>query len=41
MRSLVRWAVNNSPAMNVAVIASLIAGLVSFAMLRRETLPGV
>ncbi len=39
MRALVRWAVNNSPAMNVTVIATLIAGLFSFAMLRREVFP--
>jgi hydrophobic/amphiphilic exporter-1 (mainly G- bacteria), HAE1 family len=39
MRSLVRWAVNNSPAMNVMVIATIIAGLISFIMLRREVFP--
>ncbi len=39
MRSLVQWAVNNTPAMNVTVVATLIAGVISFAMLRREVFP--
>jgi len=39
MRSLVQWAVNNTPAVNVAVVATLIAGVISFMMLRREVFP--
>ncbi len=39
MRSLVQWAVNNTPAVNVAVIATLITGFFSFMMLRREVFP--
>ncbi|MEZ6137464.1 MAG: efflux RND transporter permease subunit [Pirellulaceae bacterium] len=39
MRSIVRWAVDNSPAINVMVVATLIAGFVSFMMLRREVFP--
>ncbi len=39
MRSLVRWSVNNSPAINVMVFCTLITGLVSFFWLRREVFP--
>lgn len=39
MRSLVRWAVNNTPAINVVVACTLITGLVSFFWLRREVFP--
>ncbi len=39
MRSLVRWAVDNSPGVNVMVAGTLIVGLVSFFFLRREVFP--
>ena len=39
MRSLVRWAVDNTPAVNVIVVCTLITGLVSFYWLRREVFP--
>ncbi len=39
MRSLVRWAVDNTPAVNVIVVCTLITGLVSFFWLRREVFP--
>ncbi len=39
MKSLVSWAVQNGPGVNVMVAATLIAGLLSFTMLRRETFP--
>ncbi len=39
MRSLVRWAVDNTPAVNVIVACTLITGLVSFFWLRREVFP--
>ena len=39
MRSLVRWAVANTPGINVMVICTLITGMVSFFWLRREVFP--
>jgi HAE1 family hydrophobic/amphiphilic exporter-1 len=39
MRSLARWAVDNTPAVNVIVACTLITGLVSFFWLRREVFP--
>ncbi len=39
MRSLVRWAVENSPGVNVMVACTLITGLASFFFLRREVFP--
>ncbi len=39
MRSLVRWAVDNAPGVNVMVAFTLITGLVSFFWLRREVFP--
>lgn len=39
MRSLVRWAIENTPAMNVMVVAIMAAGLASFFALRREVFP--
>lgn len=39
MRSLARWAVDNSPGVNVMVVCTLITGLISFFWLRREVFP--
>ena len=39
MRSMVTWAVNNTPAVNVIVFCTLITGFVSFLWLRREVFP--
>lgn len=39
MRSLVRWAVENAPGVNVMVLGTLVAGFLSFLMLRREVFP--
>jgi multidrug efflux pump subunit AcrB len=39
MRSIVRWAVHNSPSMNTLMVAVLTVGLGSLALLRRETFP--
>ncbi len=39
MRSLIRWAVHNTPAMNTLMLSILIVGGVSLAMMRREVFP--
>ncbi len=39
MRSVIRWAIKNSPAMNTFLIASLIIGAVSMIVMRREVFP--
>ncbi len=39
MRSIVKWAIKNSPAMNTILIASLIVGTISMVILRREVFP--
>lgn len=39
MRSLVSWAINNTPGMNVLVVGIMVAGLASFFNLRREVFP--
>ncbi len=39
MRSIVYWAVHNSPSMNTLMVAVLTVGLGSLALLRRETFP--
>lgn len=39
MRGIIRWAIDNSPAMNVMMIASLFVGTVCMLMLRREVFP--
>ncbi|MEM7311628.1 MAG: efflux RND transporter permease subunit [Planctomycetota bacterium] len=39
MRTIVRWAVNNSPAMNTLMIVVLLAGAVAMSMLKREVFP--
>ena len=39
MRSIVKWAIRNSPAMNTILIASLIVGVISMIILRREVFP--
>ena len=39
MRSVIRWAIRNSPAMNTFLIATLILGALSFIVMRREVFP--
>lgn len=39
MRTLVQWAVRNTPAMNTLVAAVLVVGALSFASMRREIFP--
>ena len=39
MRSVIRWAIGNSPAMNTFLVATLIVGALSFIVMRREVFP--
>ena len=39
MKSLVKWAIRNSPAMNTFLIAALLVGAVSMIVMRREVFP--
>ena len=39
MKSLIKWAVKNSPAMNTLMLAVLLAGAASLAAMRREVFP--
>lgn len=39
MRSVVRWAIRNSPAMNTFLVALLVVGAVSMIIMRREVFP--
>ncbi len=39
MRSLVKWAINNTPGINVMVFGTLTAGLLCFMAMRREVFP--
>jgi len=39
MRSLIRWAIDNSPAMNTLLIGLMVLGAASMAMMRREVFP--
>ena len=39
MKNLIAWAVKNSPAMNVMLMATLIVGSVSLMIMRREVFP--
>ncbi len=39
MKSVIRWAINNSPALNTLMISGLILGLVSIYHLQREVFP--
>ncbi len=39
MKTLVQWAVRNSPAMNTLMVAVLVVGAISFASMRREIFP--
>ena len=39
MKSIVKWAISNSPAMNTFLIAALIVGSVSMVVMRREVFP--
>ncbi len=39
MKSIVRWAIQNSPAMNTLVIALLVCGAISLLVMRREVFP--
>ena len=39
MRSVIKWAIANSPAMNTFLIASLVVGAVSMVIMKREVFP--
>ncbi len=39
MKSVVRWAIQNAPAMNILMISALVIGVVSLASMRREVFP--
>lgn len=39
MKSIIRWAIDNSPAMNTLMIASLLVGAASLVMMNREVFP--
>ena len=39
MKSVIAWAIRNSPAMNTLLIASMLVGAVSFVVMRREVFP--
>ena len=39
MKSVVRWAIKNSPAMNAMLVAALVIGAVSLIIMRREVFP--
>jgi len=39
MKSLMRWAVNNSPAMNTLMVATLLVGIMAMLSMRREVFP--
>ena len=39
MKSIIQWAIRNSPAMNTLLIASLIVGAISLVVMRREVFP--
>ena len=39
MRSIVKWAIKNSPAMNTVLITALIIGTISMVIMRREVFP--
>ncbi|MBC8353663.1 MAG: efflux RND transporter permease subunit [Planctomycetes bacterium] len=39
MRAAIRWAINNSPAMNTLMVAIMMIGLASMFMMRREVFP--
>ena len=39
MKSIVKWAISNSPAMNTFLIAGLIVGAISMIVMRREVFP--
>jgi hydrophobic/amphiphilic exporter-1 (mainly G- bacteria), HAE1 family len=39
VRAVIRWAIENSPAMNILMLSILVVGAVSLSMLRREIFP--
>lgn len=39
MKTIVRWALENSPAMNIIMVAAILIGLICLNSLRRETFP--
>lgn len=41
MKSVIHWAIRNSPAMNMILIASLVVGAISMIVMRREVFPEV
>ena len=39
MKSIVKWAISNSPAMNTFLVAALVVGTISMVVMRREVFP--
>jgi len=39
MKQLIKWTINNTPAMNMAMISILVVGMLCAVMLRREEFP--
>ncbi len=39
MKSIIRWAISNSPAMNIILVASMLVGVFAVYSLRRDTFP--
>ena len=39
MKSVIQWAIKNSPAMNALLIVSMIIGAISMVVMRREVFP--
>ncbi len=39
MKSLIRWAITNTPAMNTLMAAIMVVGAVSLALMHREVYP--
>ena len=39
MKSVIHWAIRNSPAMNMFLITALVIGAVSLVIMRREVFP--
>ncbi|MFN3152702.1 efflux RND transporter permease subunit [Bremerella sp.] len=39
MKGIVRWAISNTPAMNILMIAAIVVGFVSLSRMHRETFP--
>ena len=39
MKSLIRWAINSAPGMNVIMLVLMLVGAVTLVMMRREVFP--